>query len=177
MKVLDILFRAFFKLRRWAALASAKRAGLKIGPRTILVGDQSFGSEPFLIEIGSDCLITDGVKFITHDGSIQVPLIAAGEKIADVYSKKSIFSEIAISDNVFIGVGSVILPGSFIGKNSIVGAGSVVKGRFPSGVVIAGNPAKVICGVNDYFDRNKDRIVVLEKGRDRIVAVAESVKR
>lgn len=51
-----------------------------------------------------------------------------------------------ISDNVLVGMGSIILNNAKIGKNSIIGAGSLVtQGKdFPEGVLILGNPAKVI---------------------------------
>ena len=51
-----------------------------------------------------------------------------------------------ISDNVLVGMGSIILNNTKIGKNSIIGAGSLVtQGKdFPEGVLILGNPAKVI---------------------------------
>ena len=39
---------------------------------------------------------------------------------------------------------NVVVKGTTIGKNSIVGAGSVVCGKFPENVVIAGNPARII---------------------------------
>ena len=158
--IFSLCFRLFARLRRLGNVATAKKAGLKIGVKTILVGDQSFGSEPFLIEIGESCLITDGVRFVTHDGAIQVPLIAAGEKIEDIYSKKSTFARIRIGNNVFVGVSSIILPGSTVGDNSIVAAGSIVRGVFPSGVVIGGQPAKVIGTIEDYRKRNSVRLLV-----------------
>lgn len=51
-----------------------------------------------------------------------------------------------ICDNVLVGMGSIILNGAKIGKNTIIGAGSLVtQGKeFTEGVLILGNPAKVI---------------------------------
>ena len=51
-----------------------------------------------------------------------------------------------ISANVLVGMGSIILNNAKIGKNTIIGAGSLItQGKeFPEGVLILGNPAKVI---------------------------------
>ena len=48
----------------------------------------------------------------------------------------------SISDNVLVGMGSIILNNAKIGKNTIIGAGSLVtQGKsFPDGVLILGNP-------------------------------------
>lgn len=46
--------------------------------------------------------------------------------------------------NVFVGTGAIILKGTVLGDHCVVGAGSVVKGRFPAGTVLAGNPAKAL---------------------------------
>jgi maltose O-acetyltransferase len=45
---------------------------------------------------------------------------------------------------VWFGGSVVVLPGVTIGENSVVGAGSVVTKDVPAGVVVAGNPARVI---------------------------------
>lgn len=50
----------------------------------------------------------------------------------------------SIGDNVCIGGGSKILPGVAIGDRSVVGAGSVVTRDVPPGVVVAGNPARIV---------------------------------
>lgn len=62
-----------------------------------------------------------------------------------------------IGDNVFIGVNATILMGARIGNNSIVGAGTVVSGTYEDGVVIAGNPGKVICTVDELYAKRKNR--------------------
>ena len=66
-----------------------------------------------------------------------------------------------IGDNVFIGADTVVLPGVSIGNNSVVGANSTVTKDIPANVVAAGNPAMVICTVDEYVARNKAR---MEKG-------------
>ena len=51
-----------------------------------------------------------------------------------------------IGNNTLIGMGAIILNGAKIGNNSIVGAGALVtqNKEFEDGVLILGNPAKVI---------------------------------
>ncbi|MCY9848582.1 sugar O-acetyltransferase [Pectobacterium jejuense] len=51
---------------------------------------------------------------------------------------------VTIGDNVWIGAGVNILPGVSIGSNSIIGAGAVVLHSVPEGVLVAGNPARII---------------------------------
>lgn len=51
---------------------------------------------------------------------------------------------VAIGDSVWIGAGATILPGVTIGSRSVVGAGAVVTRDVPPGVVVAGNPARII---------------------------------
>ncbi len=60
-----------------------------------------------------------------------------------------------IGNNVFIGEHATILMGTIIGDNCIVGANSLVKGTFPDNVVIAGNPARVVCTLEEYYEKAK----------------------
>lgn len=170
-----LLFKAVNRIKRVSGLLQAVRNGLQVGEGTLFVGMQHFGSEPYLIKIGDNCLITDGVNFITHDGAIQVPFIKDGLSVSDVYSKKSTFGCIAIGDNVFIGVGSIILPNTKISSNCIVAAGSVVRGEFESGVVIGGNPARIICSLEDYYSRNAGRVIDFTGAKNRKSLILNSV--
>lgn len=49
-----------------------------------------------------------------------------------------------IGDDVWIGYGSIILGGISIGSGTIIAAGSVVTKDIPCGVIVGGNPAKII---------------------------------
>jgi maltose O-acetyltransferase len=51
---------------------------------------------------------------------------------------------VELGENVFIGDRVTILKGVTIGSDSVVGAGSVVTRSIPSGVIAAGNPARVL---------------------------------
>ena len=64
-----------------------------------------------------------------------------------------------IGNRVWIGAGTIILPGVTIGDDSVIGAGSVVTKNIPSGVVAVGNPCRVLREINehDYEYYQKDR--------------------
>ncbi len=106
-----------------------------------------FGTEPYLIKIGEDCLIADEVHFITHDGGIKV-LNTLGyfgnERMDNI-------APIIIGNNVYIGTGAYIMPGVSIGNNSIIGAGAIVTHDIEDNVVAVGIPAKAIESVEDYY--------------------------
>jgi galactoside O-acetyltransferase len=56
---------------------------------------------------------------------------------------------IFIGNNVWIGAGSIILPGIHIGENTVIGAGSVVTKDIPSNVVAVGSPCKILRNINE----------------------------
>lgn len=60
------------------------------------------------------------------------------------YGPKNISKRVTINQNVWIGLGVMICPGSEIGEGAIVSMGSVVHGSVPSCSIVAGNPAVVI---------------------------------
>ena len=63
-----------------------------------------------------------------------------------------------MGNNVFVGFGSIILPGVTIGDNVIVGAGSVVRKDIPENSVVFGNPACVVCTTEEYINKNRLRM-------------------
>jgi len=132
-----------YKCRKDPA-AYFRAQGVRLGKNGRFFGVQPnmFGSEPYLVEIGDNYFITDGVRFITHDGSCLI----LRQKHPDI----DVIAPIKIGSNVFIGMNSLILAGVTIGDNVIIGAGSVVTKDVESGWVVAGVPAKKIKTVEEF---------------------------
>lgn len=132
--------------RREMLLDHLKRTGMNIGNGAYIFSEQVETGEPYLVTIGENVLIAPGVMFTTHDASASHYIPGASD----------LFGRINIGDNVFIGIGSIVLPGVTIAKDCIVGAGSVVTRSFlEPGMVIAGNPAKVISTVEELRKKNE----------------------
>jgi acetyltransferase-like isoleucine patch superfamily enzyme len=105
------------------------------------------GTEPFLIELGDNVLISGNVSLQTHDGGIHI----FRKEITNIVGR---FGKIKIGNNCFIGACATILPNVEIGDNCIVCAGAVVADSFPSNSVIMGNPAKLIFRTELYKKMN-----------------------
>jgi len=125
----------------------AKDAGVHVGENCRFLGNITYSTEPYLIEIGDNTIISGCVDFITHDGAVL--LFNDGEN--DIFGH---FGKIKIGSNCFIGFKSMFLPDVQIGDNCIVAAGSVIMNSFPDNSIIMGNPAKLVSHV-DIFRKIK----------------------
>lgn len=123
----------------------ARIAGCNMGANNF-VASYFWGTEPYLITIGSNCQITSGVQLLTHGG---------GAAVRNLFPNFDCFGKIEIGNYVYLGMNALVMPGCCIGDNVIVAAGSVVTKSIPSRVVVAGNPAKIICSIDDYVEKNK----------------------
>lgn len=136
------------------------KKNLKVGKNTrILTSYSNFGSEPYLIEIGNHCAITSGVKFISHDASIEVALNYYNIPRVEKQMKKELMAKTLVKDNCLIGVNSIIMPGVTIGPHSIVAAGSVVTKDVAEGDIVGGNPARKIGDIENYMKKIKVNII------------------
>lgn len=70
------------------------------------------------------------------------------------YPDFDVFGKIVIEDDVYVGADVHILPGVTIGKGALIAVGSIVTKSVPPGSVYGGNPAKRICSVQEYIERN-----------------------
>lgn len=124
-------------------IEKAKRNGMKVGEN--LNCAPSVFIDPahcFLISIGDNCTFASKVHILAHDASIKKHL---------GYTK---IGKVVIGNRVFLGVGTIILPGCTVGDDVIVGAGSVVTGNIPPREVWAGNPAKKICSLEECLSKH-----------------------
>ena len=130
--------------------------GITIGKNVRFTGRHiSFGSEPYLIEIGDNVTITADVIFETHDGGVGI--------FRNDYPGINIFGRIKIRNNVFIGHRSIIMPNVTIGNNVVIAAGSIVTKDVPDNVVIGGVPARVIKSIEEYKEKAlKNAIYIFE---------------
>jgi acetyltransferase-like isoleucine patch superfamily enzyme len=168
-KVMGLAPRFFVWLRRQYAMradpaAYARGLGVQIGDRVefVALAGGTFGSEPYLIEIGNDVLISANVQFLTHDGGVHV--------LKHIDPTLDVVGPIRVGNNVYIGYGAILMPGVEIGDNSIVGAGAVVTRSIPAGSVAAGVPARVIKTAEQYLRDIAPRVV-------RIKNLSEAEKR
>lgn len=129
------------KIRRFVSgnheetIEDLRKRGVKIGENVHVFGVNIDGGYGFLVEIGNNVTITNAT-ILAHDASTKKFL---------GYSK---VGKVKIGDNVFVGYGSIVLPGVTIGNNVIIGGGAVVRDNIPDNSLVIGNPAKVVCSAN-----------------------------
>lgn len=120
-----------------------KNAWLETPTGKIIIGDGTqIGRNATIashkkITIGESCLISYNVSIIDADHNLN-------SSVSPIKSGAGNPREIIIEDDCFVGAHSFILKGVHLGKHCVVGSSSVVTKSFPTGSVIAGNPAKLI---------------------------------
>lgn len=150
---------------------------------TIIVGDYTYYDDPrgpehfesnvlyhfdFIgdrLLIGRYCSIAAEVKFIMNGGNHQVDRLSTypfsifghGWEAAkpEAWPMKG---DTVVGHDVWIGYGSLIMPGVTIGNGAIIAAGSVVTRDVPGYAIVGGNPAALI---RHRFD--SDTIARLER--------------
>lgn len=171
MKLLSKLAcKLIFLYRYWIICRGDKvvylrTLGVKIGNNCdIITNIINIGSsEPWLIQIGNKVTLSYGVWLIVHDGSSRL----FRDRFAAMSKFGNKFGAITIEDNCFIGINAIILPGVVIGSNSIIGSGSVVTKSVAPNSVVAGNPAKCICSIDNYVSRYQSKMLKIN-ATDRI---------
>ena len=123
----------------------ARMIGVNLGKNCLVYRSMEWPSEPYLVTIGDNVQLTRGVAIHTHGGGNVII-----RQINFFYS----FGKVVIRDWAYIGAHAQIMPGVTIGEGAMVAAGAVVTKSVPDRMVVGGNPAKIICSVDDYLERN-----------------------
>lgn len=129
-------------LKKISPVKYAKKIGVRLPKTTKIYGSIGWGSEPWIIDLGENVILTNGVTFLTHDGGYYV----LRNEIPDL----EITKPISVGNNVFVGLNAIIMPGVKIGNNVVIGAHAVVTKDVPDNVVVAGNPARIIKTLDEY---------------------------
>lgn len=119
--------------------------GVSIGENVDILDSYIDGCHGHLITIGNNVTIT-GARILAHDASTKKFI---------GYTK---IGFVTIGNNVFIGNGAIILPGTNIGNNVIIGAGAIVASDVPDNSVMVGNPARKLCNCDEYIEKNWQRL-------------------
>jgi len=154
MSLLDIPLNIFRGLRanlyqirrerRWQYLRSR---GMRLGTDVWLPDTTWIDPDYcFLITIGDHCGFGSDCHILAHDAQM------------DEFLDAGRIGRVVIHESCHIGTRTVILPGVEIGPRTIVGANSTVTGSLPPDTVCTGNPARVICSLDDYLSKHRNKI-------------------
>lgn len=150
-----------------AMIKRIKKVGGEVGDNVDFIATSIDMGEPYLISIGSNVTLS-GAKVLTHDACL---FKTTG------YTR---VGKIHIGDDVFVGWGSIILPGVTIGSRVVIGAGSVVAKDIPDNSVAVGNPCRVIGTYDDLVAKNLEAMktgVVVDKIPEEIMQDEEAMRK
>lgn len=150
---------------------------IRVGANTTIAGELLVFAHGGEIQLGEWCYVGEGTRIwsasrilighrvlIAHNtnifDSLTHPLDAAKRHahyraiVSSGHPKDVDLGEnaVEIGDDVWIGANCSILRGVTIGAGAIVGTGSVVSHDVPAGLIVAGNPARVIRAIDGNTD-------------------------
>ena len=128
-----------------------RRQGIKIGQEVNFRYPEHTTidvTRPCLVQIGNQVDINDNFAIMTHDFGTFVFRNLYHDFIASC-------GHVKLGNNIYIGRNVTILKGVTIGDNCIIGVGSIVTKDIPSNSVACGVPCRVICTIEEYYNKRK----------------------
>jgi maltose O-acetyltransferase len=144
LKISDYIKYRNFKRKVNNCIANGLTLGRNV---TIMPGAFIDPRYSFLISIGDNCSISNGVIIIAHDASTY--------KFTDGYTR---LGKVEIKENCYIGSNAIILPGVSIGPNVLIAAGSVVNKNIPPNTCVAGVPARIYSKFDEFIKGHTELI-------------------
>jgi acetyltransferase-like isoleucine patch superfamily enzyme len=117
--------------------ATGERGRISIGPRTHIDRNSIVYGQGG-VRIGSGCAIASGVIVYSQSNQYRK------DPTAPILDQGTVYEEVTIGDDVWIGAGAILLPGVRIGDHAVIAAGSVVRADVDPWQVVAGVPARGI---------------------------------
>jgi len=137
-------YQKYRLIRRWDVL---QKKGMYIGEGVNLpMSTWIDAPHCFLISIGDNCGFGENCAILAHDA------------MPNEYIDATKIAKVKIHESCHFGMGTIILPGVEIGPRSVVGSGSVVINDIPPNSVAFGNPAKVICTLDEFLKKHQDKM-------------------
>jgi acetyltransferase-like isoleucine patch superfamily enzyme len=132
----------------WTTFNVEPTGRVDIGDDSILVGPVFMCAES--ISVGRRVILSYQVTIADSDFHPMDPQERKRDAIANApFGDRSqrpayISWPVVIEDEVWIGIGAIILKGVRIGRGARIGAGAVVTSDVPPGTAVMGNPAQVV---------------------------------
>lgn len=72
------------------------------------------------------------------------------------------YAPVSIEDSAWVSTSIIVLPGVTVGRKAIIGAGSVLTKNVPEGMIVAGNPGKIIKEVKQIINEREFSVILDE---------------
>ena len=151
MNIIERIKRRWAKRNSQSYIKYIRSKGVKIGDHCRIVNPRLFGIDlqrAHLITIGNYVTFNHNNQLICHDGVAQL----FRQKFHDYLPSNG---HITIGNNVQFGQNVTVLKGVTIGDNCFIGFGATVTHDIPANSVAVGTPARVICSIDEYYERRK----------------------
>lgn len=131
----------------WTTFNVEPEGRLEVGDDTVLVGATFMCADH--ISIGQRVIVSYHVTIADADFHPMDPADRMRDSVAtSPYGNQQrpsyVHRPVVIEDDVWIGIGAIILKGVRVGRGAQIGAGAVVTKDIPAGAVVQGNPASVL---------------------------------
>jgi acetyltransferase-like isoleucine patch superfamily enzyme len=107
------------------------------------------------ITLGDRCVVSEDVKILTHDYSMD--RVAELREWIAPHQELYRSATVRIDNHSFVGMGAILMPGVHVGAGAVVAAGSVVTRDVAPMTVVAGNPATLLCTVDEWVQRSRHK--------------------
>lgn len=148
-KIMSFLKKVYYTSSSVRYIEFLKKQGVEIGsgcifraPKTTIIDM----TRPYLISIGNNVDMNVNFKICTHDWGARVFIGKYNQMINSS-------GKVTIGSNIYFGADCMVLKGVTIGDNCIIGAGSIVSKSIPSNSVALGNPCRVVCSLEEYYQK------------------------